>query len=88
MNVQELQKALVEIILNIPTEDNDEDINATQGKALEIIEQLKDNINDKIEINSNLKITILDLIIRLDSQGNARLNNSSLLLLEDAVKIS
>ncbi|MGY5878471.1 hypothetical protein [Wolbachia endosymbiont of Nasonia giraulti] len=54
-------------------------------RALEIIGILKDHINDDIEMN-NLRMTILDCIILCDSQDNVRLNNRSLLDLEDAVK--
>ncbi|MDG7057202.1 MAG: hypothetical protein LKM43_03580 [Wolbachia endosymbiont of Penenirmus auritus] len=86
MSLEKLQHKLIEKIYNITIESNDDIVKNEKERALEIINKLKDHINDDIEINDNLKMTVLDCIIRCDSQGNARLNNRSLIDLEKAVK--
>ncbi|MFT4327024.1 MAG: hypothetical protein AB3P07_00005 [Wolbachia pipientis] len=83
--LKNLQQELLGIIFLIPVPDSAEEEKDMKDRALKIIDELKDHINDDIEMN-NLKMSILDLIIFCDSQDNVRLNNRSLLDLEDAVK--
>ncbi|WP_264719426.1 hypothetical protein [Wolbachia endosymbiont (group B) of Eucosma cana] len=88
MNLEQLKKLQLEllgIIFLILAPASAEEERDMKERALEIIGILKDHINDCIEI-SNRRMTILDCIILCDSQGNVRLNNRSLLDLEDAVK--
>ncbi|WP_341812463.1 hypothetical protein [Wolbachia endosymbiont (group A) of Conops quadrifasciatus] len=86
MTIRELQKELLEEISSLVIEDNDNSIETRQKRALEIIKKLEGHINDDIEINGNLRITVLDCIVRCDSQNNIRLNNKSLVNLENAIK--
>ncbi|OAB80960.1 hypothetical protein WSTR_05000 [Wolbachia endosymbiont of Laodelphax striatellus] len=83
--LKKLQQELLGIIFLILAPDSAEEEKDMKDQALEIIGILKDHINDDIEMN-NLRMTILDWIIFCDSQDNVRLNNRSLLDLEDAVK--
>lgn len=83
--LKKLQQELLGIIFLILAPASAEEERDMKERALEIIGILKDHINDCIEI-SNRRMTILDCIILCDSQGNVRLNNRSLLDLEDAVK--
>ncbi|WP_264336670.1 hypothetical protein [Wolbachia endosymbiont (group B) of Chorthippus brunneus] len=85
MDLKNLQLELLEIIFLILAPASAEEERDMKERALEIIGILKDHINDDIEMN-NLRMTILDCIVLCDSQGNVRLNNRSLLDLEDAVK--
>ncbi len=85
MDLKNLQQELLGIIFLILAPINAEEEGDMKERALEIIGILKDHINDDIEMN-NLRMTILDCIILCDSQDNVRLNNRSLLDLEDAVK--
>ncbi|MFL3876344.1 hypothetical protein [Wolbachia endosymbiont of Trichogramma kaykai] len=73
------------IIFLILAPINAEEEKDMKERALKIIDELKDHINDDIEM-SDLRMTILDYIILCDSEDNVRLNNRSLLDLEDAVK--
>ncbi len=66
MDIKKLQKELVEKILLIPTEADSE---ASGKVALEIINELKDHINEIVVIN-NQQFTVLDCVIIADSQGN------------------
>lgn len=83
--LKKLQQELLGIIFLILAPDSAEEEKDMKDQALEIIGILKDHINDDIEMN-NLRMTILDRIIFCDSQDNVRLNNRSLLDLEDTVK--
>ncbi len=85
MDLKNLQQELLGIIFLILAPASAEEERDMKERALEIIGILKDHINDDIEMN-NLRMTILDCIILCDSQDNVRLNNRSLLDLEDAVK--
>ncbi|WP_264719427.1 hypothetical protein [Wolbachia endosymbiont (group B) of Eucosma cana] len=88
MNLEQLKKLQLEllgIIFLILAPASAEEEKDMKDRALKIIDELKDHINDCIEI-SNRRMTILDCIVLCDSQGNVRLNNRSLLDLEDAVK--
>ncbi|WP_264336669.1 MULTISPECIES: hypothetical protein [unclassified Wolbachia] len=88
MNLEQLknlQQELLGIIFLILAPASAEEERDMKERALKIIDELKDHINDCIEI-SNRRMTILDYIILCDSQDNVRLNNRSLLDLEDAVK--
>ncbi|CCE77335.1 hypothetical protein [Wolbachia pipientis] len=85
MDLKNLQQELLGIIFLILAPASAEEERDMKERALEIIGILKDHINDDIEMN-NLRMTILDCIILCDSQDNIRLNNRSLLDLEDAVK--
>lgn len=89
MDIKKLQEELVEKILLIPTEDDSE---ASGKEALEIINELKDHINEIIVIN-NQQFTALDCVIIADSQGNdpriserVRINNRTLKELENAIR--
>ncbi|MGL9758467.1 MAG: hypothetical protein ACR5LA_06560 [Wolbachia sp.] len=83
--LKKLQQELLGIIFLILAPASAEEERDMKERALEIIGILKDHINDDIEMN-NLRMTILDCIILCDSQDNVRLNNRSLLDLEDTVK--
>lgn len=83
--LKKLQQELLGIIFLILAPASAEEERDMKERALEIMGILKDHINDDIEMN-NLRMTILDCIILCDSQDNVRLNNRSLLDLEDAVK--
>ncbi|QJT95059.1 hypothetical protein HGO53_00400 [Wolbachia endosymbiont of Diaphorina citri] len=83
--MKKLQLELLGIIFLILAPASAEEEKDMKDRALKIIDELKDHINDCIEI-SNRRMTILDCIISCDSQDNVRLNNRSLLDLEDAVK--
>jgi len=85
MDLKNLQQEFLGIIFLILAPTNVEEEKDMKERALKIIDELKDHINDDIEMN-NLRMTILDWIIFCDSQDNVRLNNRSLLDLEDAVK--
>ncbi len=85
MDLKNLQQELLGIIFLILAPINAEEEKDMKERALKIIDELKDHINDDIEM-SDLRMTILDYIILCDSQDNVRLNNRSLLDLEDAVK--
>lgn len=85
MDLKNLQQELLGIIFLILAPASAEEERDMKERALEIIGILKDHINDDIEMN-NLRMTILDCIIFCDSQDNVRLNNRSLLDLEDAIK--
>ncbi|BET36154.1 hypothetical protein wNi1_01110 [Wolbachia pipientis] len=85
MDLKNLQLELLRIIFLILAPASAEEERDMKERALEIISILKDHINDDIEMN-NLRMTILDYIVFCDSQDNVRLNNRSLLDLEDAVK--
>ncbi len=86
MSIKELQQKLLAIVSSIVIENNDEAIKTNRERALKVINELRDHINDDIGIDDNLRITILDCIVRFDSQGSKRLNNKSLLDLENVVK--
>lgn len=86
MDLENLQQELLEIILLITAESSEEEVRDMQDRALKIIDELRDHINDDIEVNNNLRMIILDCIIFCDSHDGIRLNNRSLLDLEDAVK--
>ncbi len=83
--LKKLQQDFLGIIFLILAPASAEEERDMKERALEIISILKDHINDDIEMN-NLRMTILDYIVFCDSQDNVRLNNRSLLDLEDAVK--
>ncbi|MFT4314231.1 MAG: hypothetical protein AB3P11_03945 [Wolbachia pipientis] len=83
--LKKLQQELLGIIFLILAPASAKEEKDMKDRALKIIDELKDHINDCIEMN-NLRITILDCIVLCDSQDNVRLNNRSLLDLEDAVK--
>jgi len=83
--LKDLQQELLGIIFFILGPTDVEEEKDMKERALKIIDELKDHINDDIEM-SNLRMTILDWIIFCDSQDNVRLNNRLLLDLEDAVK--
>ncbi len=85
MDLKNLQQELLGMIFLILAPINAEEEKDMKERALKIIDELKDHINDDIEM-SDLRMTILDYIILCDSQDNVRLNNRSLLDLEDAVK--
>ncbi|UIP92959.1 hypothetical protein JSQ73_001075 [Wolbachia endosymbiont of Anopheles demeilloni] len=85
MDLKNLQQELLGIIFLILAPINAEEEKDMKERALKIIDELKDHINDDIEM-SDLRMTISDYIILCDSQDNVRLNNRSLLDLEDAVK--
>ncbi|MFP3030106.1 MAG: hypothetical protein ACEY3M_02690 [Wolbachia sp.] len=85
MDLKNLQQELLGIIFLILAPINAEEEKDMKEQALKIIDELKDHINNDIEM-SDLRMTILDYIILCDSQDNVRLNNRSLLDLEDAVK--
>ncbi|MFP3027332.1 MAG: hypothetical protein ACEY3L_14260 [Wolbachia sp.] len=85
MDLKNLQQELLGIIFLILAPINAEEEKDMKERALKIIDELKDHINNDIEM-SDLRMTILDYIILCDSQDNVRLNNRSLLDLEDAVK--
>ncbi|WP_341812464.1 hypothetical protein [Wolbachia endosymbiont (group A) of Conops quadrifasciatus] len=74
------------IIFLIVAEASEEEISNMQDRALKIIDELRDHINDDIEVNNNLRMPTLDWIAFCDSHDGVRLNNRSLLDLEDAVK--
>lgn len=84
--VKKLQEELIENISLIPV-----DASGASGKrALEIINQLKDNINDIIT-TGDIRGTALDFVRMTDSQGfntsnKTRINNRTLLELEKAIK--
>ncbi|WP_419247313.1 hypothetical protein ACJZL1_01105 [Wolbachia endosymbiont of Rhagoletis indifferens] len=84
--LKNLQQDLLGIIFLIVAQASEEEVRDMQDRALKIIDELRDHINDDIEINDNLRMTILDCIVSCDSQNGVRLNNRSLLDLEDAVK--
>ncbi|KLT22880.1 hypothetical protein wVul_0083 [Wolbachia endosymbiont of Armadillidium vulgare str. wVulC] len=85
MDLKNLQQELLGIIFFILAPINAEEEKDMKERALKIIDELKDHINDDIEM-SDLRMPILGYIILCDSQDNVRLNNRSLLDLEDAVK--
>lgn len=75
--LKKLQQELLGIIFLILAPASAEEEKDMKDRALKIIDELKDHINDCIEI-SNQRKTILDCIILCDSQDNVRLNNRSL----------
>lgn len=92
MDIEKLQGELVEKILLIPVEDDSE---AIGREALEIINELKDHINDDIVVGNNgdKRFTALDCVIIVDSQGDSlrvserpRINNRILKELENAIR--
>lgn len=83
--LKDLQQELLGMVFLIVAPASEEEERCMKNRALKIIRELKDHINDDIEMN-NLRMTILDCIVFCDSQDNVRLNNKSLLDLEDAVK--
>lgn len=82
--LKDLQQELLGMVFLIVAPASEEE-RCMKNRELKIIRELKDHINDDIEMN-NLRMTILDYIVFCDSQDNVRLNNKSLLDLEDAVK--
>lgn len=82
--LKDLQQELLGMVFLIVAPASEEE-RCMKNRALKIIRELKDHINDDIEMN-NLRMTILDRIVFCDSQDNVRLNNKSLLDLEDDVK--
>lgn len=90
MSIQELQQKLLTIISNIIIESDDSSIETMQKEALEVINGLKDHINDEVEYNSQ-KMTVLDYTIFFDTQGYnsnnpTRVNNPALLELERVIR--
>lgn len=86
MDLENLQQELLEIILLITAESSEEEVRSMQDRAFKIIDELRDHINDNIGMNDNLRMPTLDWIAFCDIHDGVRLNNRSLLDLEDAVK--
>lgn len=89
MGIQKLQQELLKAIFNIITieSDNRAAVEAMKERALEIINSLRDHINDNIEYR-NRRMTALDYIIFFDTRGNnpTRKNSPVLLELERVIK--
>jgi hypothetical protein len=90
MNTQELQQELLATISDITIESDDSSIETMRERALEVINELREHINDDIEYNAH-RMTALDCTIFFDTQGygsrnSTRINNSALLELERAIK--
>ncbi|WP_341818221.1 hypothetical protein [Wolbachia endosymbiont (group B) of Ennomos erosarius] len=81
--LKNLQQDLLGIIFLIVAQASEEEVRDMQDRALKIIDELRDHINDDIEVNNNLRMIILDCIIFCDSHDGVRLNNRSLLDLEE-----
>uniref|UniRef100_A0AAU7YLI9 Uncharacterized protein n=1 Tax=Wolbachia endosymbiont of Oeneis ivallda TaxID=3171168 RepID=A0AAU7YLI9_9RICK len=88
MNIKELQEELVGKIALIPTEND----KVSVERALEIVDEVKDHINDTI-VFGDQRLTALDYVIIADSQGSnpkiserPRIGNRALKELEDAIR--
>ncbi|WP_353280161.1 hypothetical protein [Wolbachia endosymbiont (group B) of Silvanus unidentatus] len=88
MNIKELQEELVGKVALIPTEND----RASVKRALEIVNEVKDHINDII-VFGDQRLTALDYVIIADSQGSnpkiserPRIGNRALKELEDAIR--
>ncbi|WP_353284117.1 hypothetical protein [Wolbachia endosymbiont (group A) of Lasioglossum fulvicorne] len=55
MSIKELQQKLLAIISSIVIENNDEAIKTNRERALEVINELRDHINNDIGIDDNLR---------------------------------
>ncbi|WP_265030473.1 hypothetical protein [Wolbachia endosymbiont (group B) of Athalia cordata] len=88
MNIKELQEELVGKIALIPTEND----KVSVERALKIVDEVKDHINDTI-VFGDQRLTALDYVIIADSQGSnpkiserPRIGNRALKELEDAIR--
>ncbi|WCR53713.1 MAG: hypothetical protein PG981_000735 [Wolbachia endosymbiont of Ctenocephalides orientis wCori] len=88
MSINELQQELCEKLANIVIESDNNVKNVMHSRMIEIIDELKDHINDIIEYNG-MGGTALDYVTFFDTRNydvNGRLNNPVLVALEVKVK--